>query len=222
MQHLMEASTSDALDIIQSSFQVIDHLVRKMEYHSRNADVTQDPDSAIEELNRRFREHAIGYQYAKGILIRLDSQFVHAKVVKPALSLLNATGFDGPADEFMRAFEHYRHGRNKETVAEALKAFESTMKSICAERKWSYPPTATAKELMKVLFDKGLVPPMLESHFSNLRVAMESGLPAVRNKTSGHGQGPSPVELPAHFAAYSLHLTASNIVFLVEAHKALK
>jgi hypothetical protein len=51
---------------------------------------------------------------------------------------------------------------------------------------------------------------------------MESGLPTVRNKTSGHGQGPTPIELPAHFVAYSLHLTASNIVFLVEAHKALK
>jgi hypothetical protein len=50
--------------------------------------------------------------------------------VKPALSLLHDAGFDGPADEFMKGFEHYRHGRNKEAVAEALKAFESTMKAI--------------------------------------------------------------------------------------------
>jgi hypothetical protein len=222
-QFLLIADTSGTLDIVELSFRIIDRGVREMDgYDTTAAQITQDADSAIEELNHRFREHGIGYQYADGMLIRLDSQFAHAEIVKPALSLLNATGFDGPAEEFIRAFEHYRHARNKEAVAEALKAFESTMKSICAKRKWSHPPTATAKELMKVLFDKGLVPPMLESHFSNLRVAMESGLPTVRNKTSGHGQGPSPVELPAHFAAYSLHLTASNIVFLVEAHKALK
>jgi hypothetical protein len=221
--YLLAADTAGALDIIELSFRVIDRGVRELDsYQIHHAKIKQDSDSAIEELNGRFQEHGIGYQFVGGILVRLDSQFAHAEVVKPALGLLNAAGFDGPAEEFIGAFEHYRHGRNKEAVAEALKAFESTMKSICAKRKWSHPPTATAKELMKVLFDEGLVPPMLESHFSNLRVAMESGLPTIRNKTSGHGQGPSPVELPAHFAAYSLHLTASNIVFLVEAHKALK
>jgi hypothetical protein len=69
-------------------------------------------------------------------------------MVKPALALLNSAGFDGPADEFIRAFDHYRHGRNKEAVAEALKSFESTMKTICAARKWTPPPHATAKPLL--------------------------------------------------------------------------
>lgn len=190
-------------------------------YDVHDAQIKQGPDSAIEELNGRFRERGIGYQYVNGILVRLDSQFAHAEVVKPALGLLNASGFDGPADEFMRAFQHYRHGRHKEAVAEALKAFESTMKAICEARKWSYPSTSTAKQLMEILFDKGLVPKILESHFTNLRAAMESGLPTLRNKTSGHGQGAVPVEIPAYFAGYALHLMASNIIFLVEAHKAL-
>jgi hypothetical protein len=224
IEHLLKASTSDALDIIQLSFQVIDRAVRRFPNHlqTQAANITEDPDDAIDELNYRFKEHSIGYQYLGGELMRVDSQFVHAEIVKPALSLLNASGFDGPADEFIRAFDHYRHGRNKEAVAEALKAFESTMKSICAARKWTCPATATAKQLIEVLLSKGLIPTMLESHFSGLRTAMESGLPTIRNKTSGHGQGPAPVELPTHFAAYALHLTASNIVFLVEAHKALK
>ena len=144
-----------------------------------------------------------------------------AEVVKPALGLLNSGGFDGPADEFIRAFEHYRHGSDKEAVVEALKAFESTMKAICTARNWPYPSNGTAKQLMEVLFDKGLIPSMLDSHFTNLRVAMESGLPTLRNKTSGHGQGATPIQIPPHFAAYALHLAATNIVFLVEAHKAL-
>jgi hypothetical protein len=77
---------------------------------------------------------------------------------------------------------------------------------------------AGAKELVKVLLDRDLIPAELQSHFSALRAAMESGLPTLRNKTSGHGQGPEPRYLPPHFAAYALHLAAADIVFLVEAH----
>jgi hypothetical protein len=223
VQYLGKADTSGALDIIELSFRTIDGGIRRMhDYAKQDAGITQDADSAIEELNHRFQEHGIGYQYVDGILVRFDSQFAHAEIVTPALTLLNAGGFDGPADEFIRAFDHYRHGRNKEAVAEALKAFESTMKSICKARKWSHPPNATALPLIKLLFDKGLLPAELESHFAGLRSAMESGLPTISNRTSRHGQGPEATTIPQHFAAYALHLLASNVVFLVEAHKALK
>ena len=219
---LHEAGPSDALDIIELSFRLIDRVVRTIDFYGRaTAQIKQEPDDAIEELNDRFREHAIGYQYLDGILVRLDSQFAHAQIVKPALSLLNAIGFDGPSDEFIRAFDHYRHGRNKEAVSEALKAFESTMKSICDVHKWTRPSNATAKPLLDILFQKGLIPAELESHFSGFRSAMESGLPTLSNKTSRHGQGAVPTEVPDHFAAHALHLAASNIVFLVECHKAL-
>src|ERR1039457_3876735 len=114
-------------------------------------------------------------------VIRIDSQFIHAAAVKPALSLLNHAGFEGPADEFMRAFDHYRHQRYKEAVAEALKSFESAMKAICKARKWHHPPNATAKPLMDMLFKNGLIPSELESHFAGLRAAMESGLPTISN-----------------------------------------
>src|SRR5882762_8104068 len=146
---LGEADTSGALDIIELSFRAIDGGIRRMnDYAKQDAGITQGADSAIEELNHRFREHSIGYQFTNGILVRLDSQFAHAEIVTPALTLLNASGFDGPVDEFIRAFDHYRHGRNKEAVAEALKAFESTMKAICAVRKWPHPSNATAMPLI--------------------------------------------------------------------------
>jgi hypothetical protein len=44
----------------------------------------------------------------------------------------------------------------------------------------------------------------------------------VRNKDSGHGSGAKPRELPAHYAAYALHLAASNIVFLIQCHQQSK
>jgi hypothetical protein len=219
---LASADTGGALDIIELSFRVIETLVSQLDDYDRNqARIKERAADAIEELNGRFQEHGIGYQYMGGYLVRLDSQFAHAEIVKPALSLLNVAGFDGPADEFIRSFDHYRHGRNKEAVAEALKAFESTMKSICGARNWTHPPNATAIPLIKILIDKGLIPGELENYFSGLRSAMQSGLPTLANKTSRHGQGAVPIQIPSHFAGYALHLTASNIIFLVEAHKAL-
>lgn len=222
VEFLLTTDTDGALDIIELSFRAVDRWARKLTADARQrAHIKQGADDAIDELNRRFREHGIGYQYVGGDIVRVDSQFLHADAVKPSLALLNEAGFAGPAEEFMRAFDNHRKGDVKAAIAEALKAFESTMKSICTARKWAYPPNATAKPLMDILFGNGLVPPELESHFGGLRSAMESGLPTLANPKR-HGQGATPVAVPPHFAAYALHLVASNIVFLVECHKAKK
>jgi hypothetical protein len=223
VEYLLNASTDEALDIIELSFAVIDRAIRKFGPGDRDdARIDQDPDDAIEELNHRFREHGVGYQYLESEIVRVDSQFLHAEVVKPALALLHAAGFSGPADEFMRAFDHHRKGENKDAIADALSAFESTMKAICDAQRWKYGPKDTAKPLLDILFDKGLVPAELATHFGGLRSAMESGLPTLANRTSRHGQGLVPTEVPEHYVAYALHLVASNIVFLVECNKAYK
>ena len=65
--------------------------------------------------------------------------------------------------------EHYRRGRNKEAIVDALKAFESTIKVICAERKWPDPPNATVGGLIEVVFREGLLPEYLLSEFTGLR-----------------------------------------------------
>jgi hypothetical protein len=179
------------------------------------------PDDAVAELNHRFREHRIGFQFEGQQLIRVDSQFMHAEIIKPALALLYEPGFQGPQEEFFQAHAHYRKGQGKEAIAEAAKAFESTMKAICDLRGWAYDRSrATAKDLIKALFDQGLLPSYLDQQYQNLRVILESGAPTVRNKTSGHGQGSVPQPVPDYLVSYTLHLVAANIVFLIEAHKA--
>src|ERR1022692_3609359 len=195
-EYLLSADVSGALDIVELSFRVIDRIIRDLAPgDAANAKISQSADDAIEELNHRLFEHGVGYQYLEGSLVRVDSQFIHAEAVKPALALLSAPGFEGPEEEFAQVFVHYRHGRHKEAVAEALKAFESNMKAICEARKWTVSPTATAKPLLDVLFAKGLIPSELASHFTGLRSAMESGLPTVSNRNSRHGQGAVPTAI---------------------------
>ena len=180
-------------------------------------------DEAIDELNQRFKEHAIGYQYQSGRLIRVDSQYLYAEAVEPALSLLHDARFTGALDEFLEAHKHYKQGNNKDAIANALKAFESTMKTICDKRKWQYDKKkATASTLIGILLTNNLISPDMQSHFTGLRTTLESGVPTVRNRMGGHGQGSVPVDVPDYIVPYALHLTASNIVLLVSAYNELK
>jgi len=95
------------------------------------------------------------------------------------------------------------------------------MKGICKIRNWQYKETDTAKTLIEVCLQNGLIPSMLQSQFGSLKSLLESGTPTLRNKLGGHGQGPVPTAVPTHVAAYALHLTAANVVFLTSAEKAL-
>jgi hypothetical protein len=67
-----------------------------------------------------------------------------------------------------------------------------------------------------------LIPPLIQSHIGGVRAALESGIPTIRNRLSGHGQGPKIVDVPPHYASYMLHLAATTIQFMVESEKALK
>jgi hypothetical protein len=88
------------------------------------------PTLATEELNQRFREHAIGFQLESGQVVRTDSQFVHQEVVRPAIHFISEKRFAGANDEFLSAHAHYRAGRTKECLVDCLKALESTLKVI--------------------------------------------------------------------------------------------
>ncbi len=176
-----------------------------------------DSDDAIEELNTRFKEHGIGYQFESGEVLRVDSEFSHSEIVKPTLSLLRGDGFAGANEEFLEAHQHYRHGRNKECLVSALKAFESVMKGVCKRKGWVFKPSDTAKNLIAVCVANGLFPTYLESEITSLRTLLESGVPTVRNRAGGHGQGTEPVAVPAYLARYALNLTASNALLLIDA-----
>jgi hypothetical protein len=218
---LNEPDHERVLDVVEVSLSFLAFL-RGKDYQWRNRVSERALEMAVEELNARFRQHGVGYQYESGQIIRVDSQLVHADVVKPILALLSAKEYEGANAEFLKAFEHYRKGDTKECLNECLKAFESTMKAVCTKRKWAFNPIDTAKALINVCLTNGLIPPEIQSHIGGVRAALESGIPTIRNRRSGHGQGAQVIEVPLHYAGYMLHLTATTILFLVESEKALK
>ena len=200
--------TEKVIDVIEVAFHYMDQYASNILL-----------DDAIDELNRRFRVHGIGYQYESGQIIRVDSELIHSEAMVPAMKMLSDPMYEGANAEFLKAHEHYRAGDYKECMNECLKAFESCIKAICEERWWKYNETDTINRLIAIVFDKELIPDFMQSHFSGLRSTLEAGVPTLRNRLSGHGQGTEEVPVPGYMAAYALHLTASNILFLARADK---
>lgn len=171
------------------------------------------------DINKAFFYEAAGYRLEGNEVIRLDSLFIHAQAVKPAIRLLSGANWQGAADEFFEAHDHFRHGRKEEANVAALKSIESTMKIICDMKRWEYDSkSASFKNLLEVCFDKGLIPPFWKSMTTHLRCLLETSVPSGRNKLGGHGQGAQVREVPDHVTAFILHMTASTIVFLRKAY----
>jgi hypothetical protein len=206
-----------AIDIIELSFRYIQKIILPdLNKYKRNTIIFIKPENAILELNSRLKEHAVGYQFESGEIIKVDSTYAHTEIVKPTLNLLSNKKFSGANQEFLRSHEHYRHGRNKECLSECFKAFESTLKIICKEKNWPFKQTDTSKKLIKICFDNNLVPSFTQNQFTSLQNLLESGIPTIRNKLGGHGQGQVPQGVDDEMTRYALNLTGSNIIFLAE------
>jgi len=217
---LHEEDQRKVLDVVEVSFRLLNRLRSSPEWQSR---IPQEKfDKAVTELNARLGECGIGYQYENGEMVRIESQFLHAEVVKPALALLSAKEYAEAHAEFLKALEHNRKGETKECLNECLKTFESTMKAICTKRKWAFKSKDTAKDLIDACLKNGLTPPLIHSHIRGVRATLARGIPTIRNRLPGSGQEVELMDVPPHYARYMLHLTAATIQFFIESEKALK
>ena len=207
----------DFLELLATAIRVVGG--EDKAYFREQWDVTAAADEALDELNYRLRQSGVGYQLEGNRLVRVDSQFVHTEVVKPALSLLSEPGFAGPQQEFLAAHMHYRAGEHRQAVAMAANALESTFKAIFDRKRWTYPKGARISDLVKVARANDLWPDYLDPSFDQLVATLQSGLPKIRDNDASHGQGAKARDVPAYIAAYALHLAASKIVFIAEAAK---
>lgn len=214
---------AESMDGLETALRLLNKGVRDQPaHHAHVFFVKQSVDDAIGEVNERFLEQGVGYQFSieENQIIRLDSEVLHAEAVEPAIRLLRTPGFEGPSDEFSKAHAYHRAGEGKDAISWAVKALESTAKTICDARGWRYEKTDAAKRLLDALFKNGLVPSELESHFSALQSALVSGLPTIGNRMTRHGQGSQVKPIADHIVTFGMHLAAAAIVFLVGAHQA--
>lgn len=213
----------DFLDFLDFAFAHIVEIPSLRSVFSNEAETVEIVNRAVNELNHRFVQHNLGYEFIDGQVIRKDSEHMHQEVIKPALRLLIENGFEGAEQEFLDAFEHRRKGENKDAILDALKAFESTMKAICDGMGYAYDSArSTAKDLIGILENNAFYPAYMNNHMTSLRMSLESGLPTMRNKNAGHGQGAAVVNVSDEFTEYALNLAATNIVLLTKIYASKK
>lgn len=238
-QFISKTGDSEFLDFLDFGFYIIDKEGRKIDVPQYSYNVFYGPmqknndaiikevnnsiNKAIEELNYHFKQHNLGYEFVNGEVIRIDNKVLHQGAVKPALRLLYEEGFDGAEEEFRKAYEYRRKGDNKNAILEAGKSFESTIKTICDKKGYTYDKAKdTAAKLINILESNNFYPSYMSSHLANLRTTLETGLPVVRNKNAGHGQGSAVMPIPDELTEYALNLAATNIVLLVGIYKKRK
>ena len=89
-----EQDIEKALDVVEASFRAIEeknNFIRELRLPSVNEILDSRVSDAIDNLNFRFNEHGVGYRYESTQIIRIDDEFIHEEVVKPALRILNQT-----------------------------------------------------------------------------------------------------------------------------------
>ncbi len=204
----------DLLDFIFVNVVASDYYQEYFLNHRKNPLI-----AAADELNLRFKQHSLGYEFTNGEIIPKTNEHIHQEVVKPALKLLTDERFRGAEQEYLMAFSHLKAGNNKDAILNAGKAFESVMKTICSELGYPYKPTDPAKKLIECLKQNGFFPAYLDSQLNHLCGLLESGAPTTRNKESGHGQGVTITNPTDGCVEFILNIVASNMVFFYRLYK---
>jgi AbiJ N-terminal domain 4 len=131
-----EPETDRWLDGYELCLRIIDRHLRE-NWSNLKYFMKSSPDEAIAELNARFQEAAVGYQYISGEIIRIDSLLLHKELIVPVIILLSNPMFAAAEKEYREAHEAYRHRRFEDCIVACGKAFESVLKVIGAKRKWA-------------------------------------------------------------------------------------
>ncbi len=209
--------TNKILDVVEVVFLVMkvagDHHDNTYAYYRA---IAYDFKKCVEDINKRFKENNVAYQYEGNRIIRYSNDLIHNEVTKKTISLLEENGFENANEEFLKGHEHFRHDRYKECLNECLKAFESVLKILIVRNGLSYRDEDTAKSLIAIVLNNELIPTYLQNSFTGIRTILESSISTIRNKNSAHGQGPEKIIVPKYLANYMPYLSGSTIIFLIE------
>lgn len=216
-KYVNSCSDMDFLNLLEFVFNLFIYNKFLCDYSNNNNVIFE---SSILDLNDRFKQHHLGYEFTNGMIIKKTNEVTHETIVKPALKLLCDEEFKGAEDEYLKALKFFRNVENEEAIMNAAKAFESFMKILCSKMHYTFDKeTDTAQKLLERLKNNNFFPSYLNDQLNNLVKLLSSGAPTVRNKTAGHGQGEECRTVPDDYATYVMNLVASNIVFLHSIYK---
>lgn len=183
--------------------------------------------AGVDAVNKIFREEGIGYEFTRHVLkpppsgdryihekpvaIKKSNEQMHATVVIPTLTLLGSHQRWSTANsELDEAHHAYREGRFADSVVAVGKAFETVLKTIFSEKRWSYDPQRdTLSKLVEIGRAKNLFPEFYAEVFK--------AAGTVRNRLGAHGAGPTPLyQHTAEQADHMIQMTSAHILLVAK------
>ena len=144
---------------------------------------------------------------------------MHDSIITVTLDLTNNKIFENSNVEFLSALEHFRERRYMECLNDCLKSYETTLKIVCTQNKWTYDEDhATISNLIDICIANNLFQKHLLSEFASLSSLLKNGSATIRNKNSAHGRGPIKKVIPKHLASFMIYLTGSTINFIIDSN----
>lgn len=224
---LSNYKTEDILDFLDICINNIDNIVQKdTEAYNKHPFSMLEQELLkstnlkqwfISSLNDIFVHNNLGYEVLNDIIVTKQSDFLHVETVNKTLTLLVNEEFNGPLQEFENAIRNYTSKDYENAVIEACKAYESTMKTILDKKVVIYNKNqATASTLVNLLKDNNIFDSYLIDSITKITNILTSGLPVVRNKQAGHGDGAEVNEVERSYASFAINLAGSYIVFLID------
>jgi HEPN domain-containing protein len=180
------------------------------------------PLDAIKELNLRFQQSNLGFKFQERMLIQIDSEELHKEIVRPSLSKLSSDKiYKGADGEYREAFSFYKEGKYEQVLIKCNNAVESCLKAICKKHSWSIKGNSVTGDLISECKNNGLFPPLTGTHLAHL-TSLTKSVSAIRGDSAAHAPDDEGRNVTFEVASYVLHLTATNIIFLIECERALK
>jgi len=180
---------------------------------------------AVRQINKVLLYYALGYEIDipkeqredEPVLqvIRKDTQYTHAEMVKPALRLLGGEEFRHAEEQFRDAHREFQQGHYADSITDASASVETVLKVVLGVDE------GTAKVLLKKAAEEGYFPSFLADSVGQW-VNLFLELPTVRNRFGdAHGKGknqPDEAEMQ-RLARLALNLAASHILFIINEHR---
>ena len=212
------ADADDILSVVEYAASILGWIASR----NGNPSLKRKALAAIEEINPRFLEHSVGYQIENFKIVSFQNKLVHQEMIKPTLQFLNEEQYSKANEEFLLAFESYRHQKYKDAITAASRSFESLLKTICEKEEWPYQKSDRATDLIKNVIAKGILTEDFTKSLETYVAMLKTGLPELRNNKGPHGDAPTDHPVTEIMAQFAINLTASYILLIANSYRAYK
>ena len=105
VEHYFDEITNidETLDVIEIVFRCINKIPKLSRQVHFKLDGNYKPEQAIKDLNARFLENGIGYEFHDRNIIRVDNTVLHKEIIIETLQFLSTQTFKNANDEFLSA-----------------------------------------------------------------------------------------------------------------------